>query len=370
MRLLGYSIQPLLLAIAFLVMPAGALAKAPALAFTPQSGGAYDYGIVDVGSHADQTFTLTNSGGSASSALTISLTGSPTFTRVGDSCSSASLGPGKACVVTIRYTPTGSGHDTATLAATGSKPGATAAVTLRGTGGVADVEISPASRDFGSVPGSQTFTATNEGNISTGTYAFGGPTDPHFALTGTNTCTGAGLGPNESCSFTIAFGPPTCATHPTLYLDSVSLGSYASATLRGQQPQCLPHLVFDPCHGGTAQAYCLFPFPTIGADVPQVFTLTNDGDISTGSLTFTFTNDPFGTFTLAPPSGSGDCQNVSSLAMGASCTVTVTWAGYPADCTTGQASETAELRVDDDAYDYPPPGFFGGDAELFAWYDC
>ena len=98
--------------------------------------------------------------------------------------------------------------------------------------------------------------------------------------------------------------------------------------------------------------------------------VTPSGEVSTGDLAFTFTNDPFGTFTLEPPSGSGDCQNVLTLSVGDSCTVTIAWTGYPPGCSSGTTSEIATVRVDDAAYDYPPPGFFGGDAELYAWYNC
>lgn len=60
----------------------------PALAFTPP----YDYGLVTVGQTASQTFTLANSGGSASGAITATLTASAEFTKTADTCTGTSLG--------------------------------------------------------------------------------------------------------------------------------------------------------------------------------------------------------------------------------------------------------------------------------------
>jgi hypothetical protein len=303
---------------------AGAKSGGPVTAFGPQSNGTYDYGIVPIGSHSDQTFTLTNTGGTATAALSVSLKGSSAFTRVADTCSSASLGPAKRCTITVRYLPTAATLATATLTATSVKPAATASVTLNGTGGFVDVAISPSTYDFGSASGSQAFTATNNGNIPTAAYTFGAPTDEHFGVTGSNTCTGAALAPGGSCSFTVAFTPPTCAAEPALYLDSVSLGGYASVAIKGEQPQCRPHLTlaaYDP-PGKSGIGGWTFD----GDSGTQVFSLTNDGKATTGTLAFTFggqaPNEEPGPWLSADL---GSCQSTATLAVGASCTFTVTW---------------------------------------------
>src|SRR5205814_930318 len=81
-----------------------------------------------------QVFTLTNNGGSASAALTVSISGSPMFTVTSDACSARSLGPGKSCGVVVQFDATSSGQLTATLTANGRKELATASITLIGTG--------------------------------------------------------------------------------------------------------------------------------------------------------------------------------------------------------------------------------------------
>src|SRR6266540_1721289 len=120
-------------AAALLVPAAGQGAGAPALAWSPATNGAYDYGTVTVGQTASQTFTLTNSGGSATGILTVALSGSSAFTKTADGCTATSLGPRRSCSVTVRYGPTTPGQsDSATLTASGKKPAASAGLTLTG----------------------------------------------------------------------------------------------------------------------------------------------------------------------------------------------------------------------------------------------
>ena len=118
------------LGLALLLPTAGQAARAPATAFNPSS---YDYGTVDAGTTASKTFTLTNSGGSATAALTVSLTGASAFSKTADTCTATSLGPNKSCSVTVQYAPTTDGaSDSATLTASSKKPTAIATASLSG----------------------------------------------------------------------------------------------------------------------------------------------------------------------------------------------------------------------------------------------
>src|SRR6266542_2964477 len=122
-------------AAALLVPAAGQGAGPPALAWSPATNDAYDYGTVTVGQTASQTFTLTNSGGSATGILTVALSGSSAFTKTADGCTATSLGPRKSCTVTVQYSPSADGaSDSATLAASGKKTAASASLTLTGAG--------------------------------------------------------------------------------------------------------------------------------------------------------------------------------------------------------------------------------------------
>jgi hypothetical protein len=106
----------------------------PALGFSPSSG---TFGPVAAGSTTSaETFTLMNSGGSATGALAISLSGpgAAAFAVTSDTCSATSLGPNKRCTVMVTYTGTSSGNtDTATLSAMGRKRSANTTLPLQGT---------------------------------------------------------------------------------------------------------------------------------------------------------------------------------------------------------------------------------------------
>lgn len=114
----------------------GAKSSAPSLAWSPTtSTGTFDYGTVTAGGTPSQAFALKNSGGVASSALAVSLTGSSAFTVTANACTAVSLGPNKTCGLTVRYSPSAAGAtDTAILTATSKKPAASASITLKGAG--------------------------------------------------------------------------------------------------------------------------------------------------------------------------------------------------------------------------------------------
>jgi hypothetical protein len=111
-------------------------ATPPSIAWSPITSSpppTYDYGTAGGGT-VSKTFTLTNSGGSATSALRVTLTlgpGSSGFTITSDACSATSLGPRKTCTVSVSYTLTADGEsDSAILTATSNKPNAAASLTL------------------------------------------------------------------------------------------------------------------------------------------------------------------------------------------------------------------------------------------------
>jgi hypothetical protein len=108
-------------------------AKTPLLAWSPSTNGGYDFGTLDAstGQSASQTFTLTNTDGKASGAVTITLSGSPALTKTADNCTGKNLAPKKSCGLTVKYAPTTNGSDTAALSATSNK-GATANLALTG----------------------------------------------------------------------------------------------------------------------------------------------------------------------------------------------------------------------------------------------
>ena len=113
---------------------------APIISWSPATPDPYDFGTLHSGDQpVTQTFTLKNTGGNATSALKISLTGPsasppPGYTITTNTCSATSLGKGKTCTVTVAYAFTAAGEtDTATLKATSNKSAATALRMLTAT---------------------------------------------------------------------------------------------------------------------------------------------------------------------------------------------------------------------------------------------
>ena len=104
---------------------------APALSFTPAP---FDYGQVGAGQAVSRTFTLANSGGTATGALTDTLTGAAAFTVTGDTCTGISLAVGATCTVMVRFAPASTATGTATLTAASANPAVTATDVLTGTG--------------------------------------------------------------------------------------------------------------------------------------------------------------------------------------------------------------------------------------------
>ena len=99
--------------------------SAPVLGWSPSTNGRYDYGTFDAGEAVARVVTLTNTGGSASGALTITLSASTVFSIQSDGCTGTAVGSGKSCTVAVRYaqaTPNQSDH--AVLTASSPKPNA------------------------------------------------------------------------------------------------------------------------------------------------------------------------------------------------------------------------------------------------------
>lgn len=113
---------------------AGTAAAGASASQTPAPAISWSAAAVFTTQAPSQTFTLTNTGGSASAALRVILNGQAfSIPAGGDTCTGTSLGPGKSCTVTVTYTPS-QGGGTATLTAMGNKTAATDTTTLHLSG--------------------------------------------------------------------------------------------------------------------------------------------------------------------------------------------------------------------------------------------
>jgi hypothetical protein len=91
------------------------------------------YGVVDVGAPSSVPFTVTNTGGSPTTAIALQLTGDVTFTITNDQCTGMTLAPMGACMFSAVFTPTTFGPRGSSLSASAAT-GGTSVSALTGTG--------------------------------------------------------------------------------------------------------------------------------------------------------------------------------------------------------------------------------------------
>ena len=270
-----------------------------------------------------QTLTLSNPG---TSSLTIgSLQSSGTFAQA-NTCGS-SLAVGASCTITVTFTPTAVGSQTGSLVV------ATNAVSsptdmLSGTGvGTPQAVLSPSSLTFGSQPlgstSSQTLTLSNPGtsSLTIGSLQSSGT----FAQA--NTC-GSSLAVGASCTITVTFAPTAVGSQTGSLVVATNAVSSPTDMLSGTGVGT-PQAVLSP-------SSLTFGSQPLGSTSSQTLTLSNPG---TSSLTIGSLQSS-GTFAQANTCG-------SSLAVGASCTITVTFAP------TAVGSQTGSLVVATNAVSSP-----------------
>ncbi|HVP58897.1 MAG TPA: choice-of-anchor D domain-containing protein [bacterium] len=291
-------------------------AGGPVCSIVPSS---INFGSVAVGSHADSSFTITNTGGGT---LTGTVSETCDHYSILSGGGAFSLGAGESRTVAVRFAPTSAGTKTCNIGA-----GTTcAAVACTGVGEVAPAcEVSSTGLDFGTVGiGSHsdlTFSITNTGGGTlTGTVS---ESCDHYSLV-----TGSGafsLTASQSVTVTVRFAPTstgtkTCVIHTGTSCDSV------------------------PCTGvgETAPACQIYPaslnFGTVavGSHADSSFTITNTG-AGTLSGTVSISCDQY-SITL----GSG----AYSLGAGESRTVTVRFTPTSAGtktCTVSTGTSCANL---------------------------
>ena len=309
-----------------------ALAPA-ALAVNPTSN---NYGTATVNTDGSTVpFTVTNTGDVATAALGTSLGGTDASQFViaaGNTCG-GTLAAGATCMVSVRFHPLTAGAKSATLTITGGA-GVSVAATLTGNAVSAGVlTINSGSQDFGGVllggmSSNTIFTITNTGGSPTGVLAgsLGGTNANQFTVT--DNCTGMALAASGTCTMVVRFNPTVAGGKSASVSVNASPGGSVSASLSGTglSPASLS---FAPPSG----SYGTATVNTDGSTVP--FTVTNGGDVATGTLSLALGGTNMADFTIVAGS---TCTG--TLAAGANCSVSVKF--HP--LTVG-ASKSATLTV-------------------------
>jgi HYDIN/CFA65/VesB family protein/List-Bact-rpt repeat protein len=283
----------------------------------------------------DKAFTATNTGGSPTGTITVTLSGTDAtqFAIASDSCTGATLAAGGSCTIKARFAPRAAGGKAASLTAT-SIAGGTGVATLGGHALLpAALVLAPPSNDFGSVvvgglSATTAFTVTNTGELPSGsvTTALSGADGGQYQLV-SDDCAGHVVAPAGSCTITVAFAPTTTGMKPVQLTAGASPGGGASSALSGTgiPPAAL---AFDPPSNN-------FGTVDVGAMTTATFKLTNTGGQPTSTITTSLLGSNASELALA----SDGCTN-QTLAAGASCNVTVSFApaSYGSKSATLQAS--------------------------------
>jgi hypothetical protein len=118
------------------------------IALQPQGA----FNVVDVGTPAAVAYTVTNTGGAATTPISLNLTGATEFTIASDACTNMTLAPGASCTFRVVFTPTTFGPRSGMVTASAA------------TGGTSIALLSATGRDY--VQLTVTKTGTGGGTVS------------------------------------------------------------------------------------------------------------------------------------------------------------------------------------------------------------
>lgn len=262
---------------------------------------------------ASQTITVSNTGGTAATLSSPTLSGDASdFSIFSDSCG-ATLAPSTGCTLSITFTPTASGARLATLSITdnaGTASAATQTASLTGTGEAPATDtlsasaLSFAQQQIGTTSPAQTITLTNSGGVPL-TLIAASVSAGDFSVT--NAC-GNSLAANATCAFEVTFSPSAVGTRTaTLTITDEVHSQTISLTGIG---------VAGP---GVSLTPASLSFPATGVGLtalPQTLTLTNNGGLPLNIASVVASPG----FTIAANS----CG--ASLAVNAACSLTVVFA--------------------------------------------
>ncbi len=280
---------------------------------------------------AAQTTTLTNSGNAALSISGLSVYGANAGNFVETNNCGNSVAAGANCTISVTFKPSASGAATATLGVADNASGSPQTVSLSGTGTAAAVSLSPSSLIFGSLAigttsAAQTITMSNPGNaaLSITGLALSGANASNFVET--NTC-GSSVAAGANCTIGVTFKPSAsgAATAALSIADNLS-GSPQSVSLSGTGTSTAPAVSLSP-------ASLAFGSLAVGATSPaQTITLTNSGNAALSITGLALSGSNASNFTQTNNCG-------SSVAVGANCTISVTFTAS----TSGAASAALSI---------------------------
>jgi uncharacterized repeat protein (TIGR03803 family) len=309
------------------------------------SASSLDLGSVVVGSSTSaKSITVTNSGGAdltfAAGAVTISGTNSADFSISADTCSGATVAAGNTCWVSVVFTPSIVGSESAALNFADNAADSPQTVSLSGTGLAQNpaATLSPTNLTFtsqvtGTTSTAQTVTLMNSGNAALSIASIAASTN----FGETNNC-GTSVASASSCTIRVTFAPAAIGSLTgTLSVADNAANSPQTVSLSGAGVAA-PAATLSP-------ASLTFQAQAVGtASAVQTITLTNSGG---ANLTFSV-----GAVSVSGADGadfaiSTDTCGGQTIAPNKTCAVGITFKPSLA------GSESAKLSIADNAANSP-----------------
>ena len=240
-----------------------------------------------------QSIVIANTGGSAASLASISITGD--FAIAANTCGTSlapANTPNDSCTVNIAFTPTASGNRTGTLTVTGSAGTQTAQLVGTGQSPATDV-LAPlglnfASQAIGSASATQQLILTNNGDQALQTIAVQSST---IDFSSANNC-GATLAGHSSCAILVSFLPTRIGAESGILTVSDVVAQGASASPHSQQV-VLTGTGVAPTGIVSATPFSLdFGYYAVGGATPaQTVTVSNNGTLTLTDIQSTIAGD-------------------------------------------------------------------------------
>ncbi len=273
-----------------------------------------------------QSVTLTNSGSTALTISSVSISGDFVET---DNCVNTSIGAGASCNINVTFAPTVAGSRTGQLAINANISGGQLSVALGGTGATAGVvSLTPSTIAFGQVEVGMTSTplqvqVANSGGMAVPitSVAITAP----FTLA-SNSCGTTSLAANTSCQVQIAFAPkqPGPATGTLTFVDGAGTQTVALSGNGAAAPT-----------DSLSASSLTFPATVSGQlSATQTLTLTNSGDLPLTAISVSAT----GAFQT-----SNNCG--SQLGGHAACTISVAFAPTQVGSAAGTLTVSDALKT-------------------------
>lgn len=283
-----------------------------------------------------QSIVIANTGGTAASLASISITGD--FAIAANTCGTSlapANTPNDSCTVNITFTPTASGNRTGTLTVTGSAGTQTAQLVGTGQSPATDV-LAPlglnfASQAIGSASATQQLTLTNNGDQALQTIAVQSSTADFSSA---NNC-GATLAGHSSCAILVSFLPTRIGAESGILTVSDVIAQGASASPHSQQV-VLTGTGVAPTGIVSATPFSLdFGYYAVGGATPaQTVTVSNNGTSTLTDIQSTIAGD-----FVTQAASQNACG--STLPAGASCNIAVVFSPSQVNQRTGSLTVTA-----------------------------